>query len=179
MFRRITCALFLGFAGFIGGCSETSDTHFSTRNAQEELDLHSAVRGQSNELLGMTQQLQVFAKQGFASPKKLTRELDDTASQIDQIQMNIPTLLAAQDVEIEDLRQQVRNGTASKDALKLRAMQVSTYRTALLASLNASAARTASTLNALKTTKLNNQRLRMHALDSDLKAVRSMIELQL
>ena len=179
MLRRLTCAIFLGLAGFIGGCATNSEPSFSTRNAQVELDLHSAVRGQSNELLGMTQQLQTYAKQGFKAPQKLTRELDNTASQIDQIQMNIPTLLAAQDVEISDLRQEVRNGTTSKADLKTRKMQVSIYRTALLASLNASATRTAATLDALRGTRLNNQKLRMHALENDLKAVRSMIELQM
>mgnify|MGYP000409819608 CR=1 FL=1 len=179
MLRRLTCAIFLALAGFIGGCAQTPQTSYSTRNTQFDLDLQSTVRGQSNDLLEMTQQLQSFAQKGFLTPQKLTRELETTASQIDQIQMNVPTLLADQDVEIAELRQQVRRGTASDETLKTRAMQVSTYRTALLASLNASATRTASTLHALRSTKLNNQRLRLRALDQDLGAVRSMIEMQM
>lgn len=179
MIRRLTCAIFLGFAGFIGGCSDTSDAVFSTRNAHEELDLHSTVRGQSNALLNMTDELYTLAQRNQVSPKKLDRELDSAASQVDQMQMNLPTLLAAQDVEIADLRQQVSTGASTKSALADRTQRITVYRKALLASIKASKVRTGSALNAMQAKPQTDQTQRIQALDADLGDMRSMIEMQL
>ena len=96
--------------------------------------------------------------------------------------MNLPSLLAAQDVEIADLRQQVTDGALDKATLKARTKDIATYRKALLGSLNAIAARAGSTVQALNGSGRNDlMQLSGPAQDlsRDLEAVRTMIEMQL
>lgn len=179
MFRGFAFGVLIAAAGIVSGCVATDDIEFSARNAQVELDLHSFVRGQSNELLEKTQNLLSSAQRGAMSPRKMGRNLESTVNLMDQIHMNLPSLLADQDVEIADMRQQVRDGSLNKAVLKQRSNDIQTYRKALLASLNASAVRAASTVEVLKLS--GNQELTSpaHDLSRDLHAARTMIEMQL
>jgi hypothetical protein len=183
--RRSICGVFLGLAVVVGGCSNTSEATFATRNAQVELDLHSLVRSQSNELLMMTQSLEGRATSGLSSVKKLDRDLEMSTTQMDQIHMNLPSLLADQDVEIAELRQDVSNGLASRAELKQRMKAIHTYRKALMTSLDASATRAAATFNALSSGQLTRhgnltvQKHRTQDLARDLKDARTMIAMQL
>ena len=98
--------------------------------------------------------------------------------------MNLPSLLAAQDVEIADLRQQVTDGALDKATLKARTKDIATYRKALLGSLNAIAARAGSTVQALNGSGPGRDDLMQLSgpaqdLSRDLEAVRTMIEMQL
>jgi hypothetical protein len=183
--RRSICGIFLGLAVVVGGCSHTSEATFATRNAQVELDLHSLVRSQSNELLMMTKNLESHATSEFSSIKKLDRDLEMSTTQMDQIHMNLPSLLADQDVEIAELRQDVSNGLATKDHLNQRMQAIQTYRKALLSSLDASATRASATFNALSSAQatrhgnLTVQKHRTQDLARDLKDARTMIAMQL
>jgi len=174
--------IFVALCSLAAGCSPATEPTFSARNVQVELDLHSLVRLQSNELLGMMQDLEAARKANFRSPRKLERALTDGIAQMDQIHMNLPSLLAAQDVEIADLRQDVKKGLASKAILNTRSDEIERFRRALLGSLKASAARTDITLNALSDPQhqtLSDQRQQTIGLARDLSDARSMIELQL
>lgn len=182
MFLRAFSISLVALTTLVAGCSDVTDTSFSARNAQVELDLHSLMRSQSNELLSMAQKLDVSSKQGFTSPRKLSRSLNDAVMQMDQIHMNLPSLLAAQDVEIADLRQQVREGVMAKSVLETRTQAIDVYRKGLLGSLDASAARAKSTFNALAATNrhdLSNQTDQASGLSRDLQAARTMIYMQL
>lgn len=185
--RILACGLVLGFAGFTAACSGVSEPSFATRNAEANLDidLQDLVRAQSNELLALTQDLEGHTKRGFTSSKRLERDLEDTVTHMDQLHLNLPALLAAQDVELAELRAGIVNGTAQKSTFKARTQGIQTYRKALLGSLDASASRAnvaAQTLaNALRTgrTDLGRQSHTAHGLARDLKAARTMIEMQL
>ncbi|MEP5155168.1 hypothetical protein [Planktotalea sp.] len=180
--NRAICGIFLGFSGLVTGCTGVSEPTFATRNAEAnlELDLQSVVRTQSNELLALTQALQAHGVRNFNATKKLNRDLDETAAHMDQLHLNLPALLASQDVELAELRE-----TANKAAVKERVQAIQAYRKALLASLNASAARaneTAEKMIAAETTgrqDLKDPSVNAQYLARDLEAARTMIEMQL
>ncbi len=182
MIRKITCAGFLGLASFLAGCGEPSEPSFAIKNEVVDLNLHSLVRGQSNELLSMTEALHLNASRTFTSPRKLSDALDESIVQMDQIHMNLPTLLADQDVEIAALRQAVANKTESKTALKARYEAMRAYRASLIQSLQSSAARTDQTLQAIQTSgRPDLMPLMQDAkfLSRDLNAARTMIQMQM
>jgi hypothetical protein len=143
------------------------------------------VRGQSNDLLSLTQNLETRAKRNFTSPQKLDRDLERAVTHMDQLHMNLPALLAAQDVEIAELREMLSNDAISKSALKGRAQEIQTYRKGLLGSLNASVARATLTSQALLNAQssgraeLGRQTRTAQDLTRDVKAARTMIEMQL
>ncbi len=182
MIRGLACSILIGLTGVLAGCSSSGDATFATRNAQVEFDLYSFVRGQSNDLLDITQDLQIAVKKSNPSPRKLDRDLENSVTLMDQIHMNLPSLLAAQDVEIAELRQKVADGTIDKTILKARTSDMQTYRKALLASLDASASHAAFTVDALigstnpDLMQLSNP---AKALSRDLRAARTMIQMQL
>ena len=152
------------------------------KNKIVELDLHSLVRGQSNELLSMTEALQKNASRSFSSPGKLSETLEESIVQMDQIHMNLPTLLADQDVEIAAMRQAVADKTTSKSVLKARYEAMRAYRTALIQSLDSSAARTTQTLRALQASERSDLMPLMQdakILSRDLNAARTMIQMQM
>ena len=185
--RTLACGVLIGALGLVAGCSSMSEPSFATRNAEAnlDLDLQSLVRAQSNDLLSLTQDLESYGKRGFTSAKRLTRDLEKTVIHMDQLHMNLPALLAAQDVELAELRDGVSNGIAQKSTLKARGQEIQTYRKALLGSLNASAVRANSTAQQLTATldggrtDLQPQAQAAHSLARDLDSARSMIEMQL
>ena len=182
MSRRITCAVFLGLSGFLAGCMDPAEPSFAMKNEQVELDLHSLVRGQSNELLAMTTDLKKTASRALASPRKLGQTLEDSIVQMDQLHMNLPTLLADQDVEIAEMRQGVIDKTMSKSALKARYEAMRAYRSALIQSLESSAARTTQTIQALQSSNRADLKPLVqdaHTLSRDLNAARTMIQMQM
>lgn len=177
---RLTCAVFLWLTSFLVGCVQPADVTFAARNDITELKLDSLVRGQANALLSMTQDLETQAKRGFNAPRKLSQTLEDSIAQMDQIQMNLPALLADQDVEIAELRQAVSKKTAQNSELKMRYEAMQNYRNGLLKSLDASAARTALTLRALQGSGGASAYVQdAKTLSRDLDAARSMIQLQM
>ena len=129
--------------------------------------------------------LESHALRNFASSKRLNRDLEETVTHMDQLHMNLPALLAAQDVELAELREGVLKGAIEKAALKSRGQDIQTYRKALLGSLDASAARAnlaAQKLTAIHSTgrsDLGEQTQTANGLARDLKAARTMIEMQL
>lgn len=176
--NRVMCAVFLWLTSFIVGCVQPAETSFAARNDQVELDLHSLVRGQSNALLSMTLALEKSAAKGFSSPRKLGETLVDSIDQMDQIQINLPSLLADQDVEIADLRQD----PANKSTLKARYKAMRDYRGALIQSLGASQTRAQQTVKALQAS--GRADLIPHLRDAqilsrDLNAARVMIQMQM
>ena len=182
MYRGLACGIAIAVTGLVAGCVTQDEASFSARNAQVEIDLRSYVRGQSNELLELTERLLSTSQKSKTSSRKMGRTLDETITLMNQIHMNLPSLLAAQDVEIADLRQQVTNGALDKATLKTRTNDIATYRKALLRSLNASAARAGSTvqaLNGLGRDDLMQLSGIAQDLSRDLEAVRTMIEMQL
>ena len=182
MIRKVTCAVFLGLSSILAGCGEPTEPSFAMKNEIVELDLHSLVRGQSNELLSMTEALQKNASRSFSSPRKLSETLEESIVQMDQIHMNLPTLLADQDVEIATMRQAVADKTTSKSALKARYEAMRAYRTALIQSLDSSAGRTSQTLRALQASERPDLMPLMQdakILSLDLNAARTMIQMQM
>ncbi len=185
--RKILCGIILGTSGLLAGCSGVSEPSFAMRNAEAnlDLDLQSLVRTQSNDLLALTQELESHAKRDFASSKRLDRDLEEAATQMDQLHMNLPALLAAQDVEIAELREGIRQGTVQKTALNARSKSVQSYRKALLGSLIASASRANLTAVGLSEahqsgrTDLAHHSQTATDIARDLKAARTMIEMQL
>lgn len=182
MIRKMTSAGFLGLASLLAGCGEPSEPSFAMKNEVVELDLHSLVRGQSNELLSMTEALQKSASRTSTSPNKLSDALEESIVQMDQIHMNLPTLLADQDVEMATLRQAVADKTASKSALKVRYEAMRAYRASLIQSLQSSSARTDQTLQAIQTSGRPDLMPLMQdaeILSRELNAARAMIQMQM
>ncbi|MGB7318030.1 MAG: hypothetical protein WBC85_08705 [Planktotalea sp.] len=185
--RRVICGLILGFSGLVSGCVGITEPTFATRNAEASLDLdmQSLVRNQSNDLLTLTQALENHAKRDFSSSRSLDRDLEETITHMDQLHMNLPALLAAQDVEVAELRDGVLNGSTQKAALSERIQDVQTYRKSLLGSLNASADRANAAAQKLMSAygagrvDLGAQTQTAQGLARDLKAARTMIEMQL
>lgn len=180
--RPLLGLVMLGFAALSAGCTQSNQVEFASRNAQSDLDLNGIVRGQSNELLNMAVDLETSAKNNFPAPKRLRRTLNDAIAQSDQVSLNLPSLLAAQDVELADLRAQVSDGTAGKTTLKERESAIQTYRKALIGSLDGSAKRaayTAQTLQASTQPGLGEQAQIAQDLAQDLKDARTMIAMQL
>ena len=178
--RIIASAVLLGLSSLVTGCVSSVEPTFASRNARADLDLRSIVRTQSNDLLSMTVDLETHAKGNFRSAKKLARDLEETVTHMDQLHMNLPALLAQQDVEIAELRDRVRNGTVQKADMQARAQAIQTYRKSLIGSLSASAARANITVNGLKgRSDLAPQARTAHDLARDLRAARTMIEMQL
>lgn len=178
--RIIASAVLLGLSFLITGCTSSMEPTFATKNAEADLDLRSIVRTQSNEVLSMTIDLEKHAKGDFRSSKKLSRDLEETVTHMDQLHMNLPALLAQQDVEIAELRDRVTKGTAQKAEMQARVQAIQTYRKSLVGSLSASAARANITANGLKRrSDLAPQARTAHELARDLRAARTMIEMQL
>ena len=185
--RKVISGLLLGFSGLVAGCTGVTEPSFAMRNAEANLDydLQSLVRTQSNDVLALTQALEAHALRDFAVDKKLSRDLEETATHMDQLHMDLPSLLAAQDVELAELREGIANGTIQKATLKSRAQSIQTYRKALLGSLNASASRaTAAAQKLMSAFNAGRSDLATHSntangLSRDLSAARTMIEMQL
>lgn len=178
--RIFSAALLIGCAFLTAGCVSAPDATFSARNAQVDIDLHSIVRGQSNDLLSIALDLEALTLEGFASPKKLSKRLAKATLQMDQVDMNLPSLLATQDVELAELWQGVASGTTQPALLKQRTAEITAYRKALIGSLNASGSRITMTSNALAARgDLAVQSGDAHSLKQDLNAARIMIEMQL
>lgn len=174
--------LMLGVMGFTAGCAQPTQVEFAARNATSDFDLHSLVRAQSNELLDMAVDLETSAKRDFPAPKRLNRALSEAVVHSDQMALNLPSLLAAQDVELAEMRAQVLEGTLSKDELSARERAIQTYRKGLIGSLDASAKRTAFTAQQLQTStrpNLGNQAQIAQDLARDLQNARTMIAMQL
>jgi hypothetical protein len=180
--HRAICGLFLGFSSLITGCTTVSEPTFASRNAEAnlDLDLQSIVRSQSNDLLALTEALQAHGARNFSATKKLDRDLDETATHMDQLHLNLPALLASQDVELAELRE-----TASKTTLKERMQAIQAYRKALLVSLTSSASRANDAAqkmmqaHASGRTELSTPTQNAQNLARDLKSARTMIEMQL
>lgn len=185
--RTLACGFLLAFTGAITGCTGMTEPGFATRNAEAnlDLDLQSLVRSQSNDLLALTQDLEAHAKRDFSSSKRLNRDLEETVTHMDQLHMNLPALLATQDVELAELREGVDDGDVQKSALSARGKEIQTYRKALLGSLDASAQRVNATAQLLLSTfetgrgDLDPHLRTAQDLARDLKAARTMIEMQL
>lgn len=180
--RRAICGVVLGLSGMATGCTTISEPGFASRNAEADLDfdLQTVVRAQSNDLLALTEALQAHGVRNFSATKKLSRDVDDTASHMDQLHLNLPSLLAAQDVELAELRE-----TASKTALQERMQAIQSYRKALLVSLASSAARANEAAQSLMQahaagrSELSAPSQNAQDLARDLKAAHTMIEMQL
>lgn len=183
--RIVASLILLGLSFLISGCTNSPDTTFATRNAEVDFDLQSIVRTQSNDMLSLTSDLKNHAISGFRSAKKLDRDLEKTVIHMDQLHMNLPALLAAQDMELAELRDMINKGMADQNALTLRAQEVQTYRKSLVGSLDASAKRaniTAISLESNYATGRADLASPTHTaqdLVRDLRAARTMIEMQL
>jgi len=175
-----TGALLVALSAFTAGCAGGPDAGIATRNVQTNFDLQSVVRGQSNELLALSQTLEEFAQAEFVSLRRFDRELTKAVAQMDQVDMNLPSLLAMQDVELAELSQLIADGLAEDSDHSRRAGEIQTYRRALLASLKASGSRVTLTANALRAHEfLTAQRDLAEDLTRDLNAAQVMIEMQL
>ncbi|MGH1576134.1 hypothetical protein [Planktotalea sp.] len=183
--RNFTSGVLIGLSIIVSGCVSNTEASFASRNAEVELDLHSLVRGQSNDLLSLTQNLETRAAKHFSAPKKLANDLEKTVIHMDQLHLNLPTLLAHQDVELAELRALLAEGAIGKSTLKARAQDIRTYRKALITSLSASESRANLTSNALAAahqsgrSDLSGHANTAKALSRDVKAARTMIEMQL
>lgn len=183
--RNVASVVLLGLTVLITGCVSGPEATFATRNATADVDLRSIVRTQSNDLLAMTMDLESHTKSNFRASKKLDRDLEETVVHMDQLHMNLPALLAKQDVELAELRDMVSKGTMQKTQMQARTVAIQTYRKSLVASLNASATRVNIAANGLKNalsegrTDLGYQTRTAHELARDLRAARTMIEMQL
>lgn len=173
-------AVLFGAGFFISGCVSQSEPEFAMRNAvEQDLDLQSIVRGQSNTLLELTLSLEDHAKAGFAAQRRLDKDLDAAIVQLDELHLNLPSLLADQDLALETVRELVSEGALDTSALKAKQSEIQTYRKALLGSLDASATRAALTAQALSKTGMTAQTRQADRLSGDLKDARSSIALQM
>lgn len=177
--KRFFISMVIGSAVLTAGCAQQAEPEFAMRNAQIDADLQSIVRAQSNELLSQVQRLEGQAASNFASTRKLERALEETAQQVDRLQLNLPSLLAAQDVELATLRELIDEGAAEPSALPRKRDEIQAYRKALIASLDASLSRAASTRKALEATALRTQADRAADLTDDLTSARTTIAMQL
>ena len=76
MYRGLACGIAIAITGLVAGCVTQDEASFSARNAQVELDLHSYVRGQSNELLELTEGLLSTSQKSKTPSRKMGHTLD-------------------------------------------------------------------------------------------------------
>ena len=76
MYRGLACGIAIAVTGLVAGCVTQDEASFSARNAQVEIELRSYVRGQSNELLELTEGLLSTSQKSKTSSRKMGHTLD-------------------------------------------------------------------------------------------------------
>jgi len=117
------CGIGLVSAGNISGCARSAATGAVT----------GAVRGRLAGEKDVTRRVEI------ASPNALVRNIRQANDQLDHIEVSLPTLLAAQDAELDALAIAIAAGTISQTQHDKRIAQIAADRAALAEALTLSA----------------------------------------
>ena len=100
---------------------------------------------------------QASKRMQLVSPSALVRSIGKTSDQVAQIEMTLPSLLAAQDIELSDLTKQMEQGAITAATFAARADQIRADRSALSQALMLSAAQARTAYDNLKAAQAQGQ----------------------
>lgn len=126
---------------------------------------------------------QVAKRMQLVSPSALVRSIGKTTDQVAQIEMTLPSLLAAQDIELAELSQKMTRGEITEETYAARADQIRADRSELAQALSVSAAQAHQAHENLKIAEARGQTgldWHIHAtknLSRDVMSARSTIDL--
>lgn len=174
-FLAISASIFV----LTAGCVKQNEPEFAMRNVHDGLDLPSIVRSQSNGLLLLSTDIANDVQQAGFSRRRLVDDLAGLSDQLEQLQLDLPALLASQDVEIASLEQLVRDGAVERSALKQKQRNTIRFRKELIGSLSSTTAQTSDALQLFEARGYPEMATTTKSLLDDLKATRTIIEMQL